>query len=138
MEMLESLETREIREAWEVREMREIQEIREIREIRKIREIRGILGSSGDSGGGGSGGLGSTARNTGSATLHYWAPGGDGSKNGYHGHVSLTLDDGTYISYWPDVGRYGHPKGGIYVFYWMPARTADYDKDLEGEVIGHH
>ncbi|MBC8549371.1 MAG: hypothetical protein H8D23_06940 [Candidatus Brocadiales bacterium] len=95
-------------------------------------------GSSGDSGGGGSGGLGSTARNTGSATLHYWAPGGDGSKNGYHGHVSLTLDDGTYISYWPDVGRYGHPKGGIYVFYWMPARTADYDKDLEGEVIGHH
>jgi len=33
--------------------------------------------------------------------VHYWAPSQGGSKGGWYGHVSITLNNGTYISYWP-------------------------------------
>jgi RHS repeat-associated protein len=60
-------------------------------------------------------------------TFHYWPPeGGGGSKNGWYGHVSITLDDGTYISYWPD--RPINPP-----FDGTNPRSPDYGKDKEGE-----
>ncbi|HBB89106.1 MAG TPA: hypothetical protein DC047_15985 [Blastocatellia bacterium] len=46
------------------------------------------------------------------------------------GHVSLLLDDGTYISYWPGC-RF--PKDALPYLNDCPARAADYDKDVAGE-----
>lgn len=65
-------------------------------------------------------------RASGKATLHYWDPVGQGSKDGWWGHVSLTLDDGTYISYWPST-----PVDGL--FDSVPARPANYQLDVIGE-----
>lgn len=60
------------------------------------------------------------------ARFFYW-PAHGASK---FGHVSLRLDDGTYISYWPSCRL---PKDPLPYIHNCPARKADYEKDLEGE-----
>lgn len=59
-------------------------------------------------------------------TLHYWAPGGTG-KDKWHGHVAVTLDDGTYISHWP-ASNAGYP----YIFP-TDAREPNKYYDILGE-----
>ena len=59
-------------------------------------------------------------------TLHYWEPGGQG-KDKWNGHVSITLDDGTYISHWP-ASNAGYP----YIFP-VEARTPNMALDILGE-----
>ena len=58
--------------------------------------------------------------------VHVWPPQGDGSKGGWYGHASVTLDDGTYISYWPN--RPISPP-----FDSTQARPPNYDQDKGGE-----
>ncbi len=58
-------------------------------------------------------------------TLHYWEPEG-GLKGGWYGHVSITLDNGAYISYWPN--RPISPP-----FESTRPRDSDYADDLRGE-----
>jgi RHS repeat-associated protein len=62
------------------------------------------------------------------AKFYYWQAHG-ASK---FGHVSLLLDDGTYISYWPGC-RF--PKDAVPYINDCPARKADYDKDREEEGV---
>ena len=59
------------------------------------------------------------------AKFYYW-PAHDASK---FGHVSLLLDDGTYISYWPSCRL---PKDNP-PWNTCPPRPPDYDKDFQGE-----
>lgn len=59
-------------------------------------------------------------------TLHYWDPQGTGMDK-WHGHVAITLEDGTYISHWPADNRnwpYLRPS---------PARPPDRRLDRLGE-----
>jgi RHS repeat-associated protein len=60
--------------------------------------------------------------------VHYWAPSQGGSKGGWYGHVSITLNNGTYISYWPS-----QPIAPP--FEHTPARAPNYalDRTEEGD-----
>jgi len=56
----------------------------------------------------------------------YWAPGESSGGDKWFGHMSVLLDDGTYMSYWPS-----EPVDGP--FDEVPARPADLANDIDGE-----
>jgi RHS repeat-associated protein len=61
--------------------------------------------------------------------VNCWPPVGGtkgGKKDGWYGHVSITLDNGTYISYWPD-----RPLDDV--FDSTAPRMPNYEADIAGE-----
>jgi RHS repeat-associated protein len=63
--------------------------------------------------------------------VFYWEPigGGEGSSGGWYGHVSIRLDDGTYISYWPS-----NPLNSNKILIdHTPPFAPNYDRDKKGE-----
>lgn len=63
-------------------------------------------------------------------TVYYWEPGGESKNDKWYGHVSIKLEDGTYISYWPDRSLSGKLGG---VFDSTAPRTPSYELDKRDE-----
>jgi RHS repeat-associated protein len=63
---------------------------------------------------------------SGNLTVHIWR---FQARPGAWGHAAITLEDGTYISWWPSDDRH-HIVGNI---YWAPALLEPYEKTVEME-----